>query len=262
MSEPRRWKDAPDAPVGMRDLLRSARPTRPLEHETFDRGERRVAKLAFLPASIVVFGVWSKLAVAGSLGLAMAAAVIVVEARRGPATTAATPTAVVASARASAFVVPAPAPSVEVDRAPGAAESATLVPTTPNRPRLISTATSNTRTTKSETRGTALPAPATDLSPMADSSHAAGTLGAELALLEDARRQMLQHPDAALSRIAEHRAAYPTGALSVERDLMEIEALRRMGRVRDARSSAESWLLRDPTGIHAAKVRALLLELE
>jgi hypothetical protein len=46
--------------------------------------------------------------------------------------------------------------------------------------------------------------------------------------------------------------------LAEERDLVELDALRHAGRLPEARHQARAWLARDPHGIHAARVRAIL----
>jgi hypothetical protein len=262
MSEPRRWRDSTDAPVGMRELLGSAQRSRPLDDGTFRRGAERVAKFSVAPAAAVAVGmsVWTKLAAAGILGLAAAGAVVVVEARRDPSTALASPiaaptaspvgspvTAPVASPIAAPVPEPAPAPSpssVEgqvaapnpVHTAPRGAASAPAVPVAP----------------------AALTTPWVPEEP----ARAKSSLTEELSLLESARAQMARSPESALARLAEHRARHPAGVLAAERDLMELDALRRTGRVQDARIRATDWLAREPNGLHAARVRAILASLD
>jgi hypothetical protein len=88
------------------------------------------------------------------------------------------------------------------------------------------------------------------------------TLAQELALLEEARRLLPREPARALGPLAEHRRLHVTGALSDERDLMELDALRRAGRSQEAAERARAWLARDPAGLHSSRVRAILASLE
>jgi hypothetical protein len=80
-------------------------------------------------------------------------------------------------------------------------------------------------------------------------------------LLEQARAVLARDPTTALTRLAQHRARFPSGVLGAERDLIELDALRRTGRTTEARSHAQAWLEREPSGLHAARVRAILASL-
>jgi hypothetical protein len=88
------------------------------------------------------------------------------------------------------------------------------------------------------------------------------TLSAELLLLEDARAWAPRDPATALARLEEHRARHPAGVLAAERDLMELDLLRRTGRVQVARDRAKAFLARDPNGMHSARVREILASLD
>ena len=117
MSEPRRWKDSPDAPLGMRELLASARPTRALDDVGRRRGATRIARLGVAPAAAAAaVGIWTKLAAAGAIGLAAVGTVVSIGATRSamPApsgiATAPPPSHVVSPALAAA-PVPDPEPT-------------------------------------------------------------------------------------------------------------------------------------------------------
>jgi hypothetical protein len=101
------------------------------------------------------------------------------------------------------------------------------------------------------------PAPAPVPAPVPES-----TLSAELSLLEDARAALARDPARALAVLESHRRRYGEGALAAERDLMELDALRRAGRTEEARARATAWLARDPAGLHSTRVRAILATLE
>ena len=256
MSEPRRWRDTPDAPVGMRELLGSAKPTRPLDERAFRRGAQRVAKLSVAPAAIAVgASVWTKLAAAAVVGLAAVGTTVAIEARhpdapRAPTTAPSVPAVVAAQ--------PMPATPDALPVPPDEPAPSTVTPSPVVKPAFVATTV------------TVTPAPA----PVAPSAvpespwvpdapaRSKSSLSDELGLLESARSQMARSPQTALDRLAEHRARFPTGALAAERDLMELDLLRRTGRADDARVRASDWLARDPNGLHATRVRAILASLE
>jgi hypothetical protein len=50
--------------------------------------------------------------------------------------------------------------------------------------------------------------------------------------------------------------------LAAERDLIELDALRRSGRTFEVRERAHEWLAREPSGLHANRVRAILASLD
>ncbi len=64
------------------------------------------------------------------------------------------------------------------------------------------------------------------------------SLTSELALLEEAKAALERAPMLSLARVAEHRARHPSGELSAECDLIELDALRRLGRRDTARKIA------------------------
>ncbi len=253
MSEPRRWKDSPDAPIGMRELLGSAPRSRPLDEAAFRRGARRVAAFSVAPAAAVAASFWTKLAAAGALGLATAGAIA------GAATLTHEPPATeqressrapVASARVempAPIPAPEPLPSPsEPVRAAAPVGVARVVPAA--RPVLVAPPSNPTPPAEA----------AADVPPDRPKS----TLADELELLQSAREHLAQRPETTLAELDKHRALYPTGTLGAERDLLELDALRRCGRVQDAKSRAQDWLARDPRGIHAARVRQILATLE
>jgi hypothetical protein len=69
---------------------------------------------------------------------------------------------------------------------------------------------------------------------------------------------MTRSPAGALAHLDAHRARFPAGVLSAERNLMELDALRRTGRLADARDRANAWLARDPHGMYATRIREIL----
>jgi hypothetical protein len=251
MSEPRRWKDAPDAPIGVRELLSSARTTRSLDDVARRRNASRVGKLTVAPAAAAAaVGIWTKLAAAGVVGLAAVGTVVTVQAQReAPAPVAASTSPVssmVPSVKAAPIAVPVAAP-VEMQDEPAAEPE--RVPAHAAAPR----ASAPVDAPEEEPA----PTPAPMAAPTAEP-----TLAAELSLLEEARAVLARDPLHALAALDSHRRRFPNGELADERDLMELDALRRAGRGADAADRARAWLARDPAGLHSTRVRAILASLE
>jgi hypothetical protein len=87
---------------------------------------------------------------------------------------------------------------------------------------------------------------------------AGGSFEAELALVAKAQRALRAGDGAsALAAAREHRARYPQGALSLEAQTLEAEALAATGRRSEARTRARALLSSNPNGPYAARLRAL-----
>lgn len=261
MSEPRRWKDSPDAPVGMRELLGAARPSRPLDEATFKRGAGRLSPASVAPAAIAAVSIWSKLAAAGAIGLVAVGAVVAVDAQHRGATRAAMPAALPAPPPQVVPAAPAEAPVVApVDETPepvGVAAASAA----PSSPRLAAPS-KDVRRAQDEVASAAAVAPEVIPEFVPEAARAKSSLAEELALLEEARVAMAGSPETALTPLEKHRARHPYGVLADERELMVIDVLRRIGRTHDARSRAHAWLARDPNGMLTPRVRAILATLE
>jgi len=85
-----------------------------------------------------------------------------------------------------------------------------------------------------------------------------GTLAEELALVEAIRATVDTDPRQALRLAAEHERAYPDGALGLDRELLSIEALFRLGRDAEAEARADQLLTRHAGSPHATRLRGLL----
>lgn len=80
-------------------------------------------------------------------------------------------------------------------------------------------------------------------------------------LIERARKALASQPRQALALTQEHQRRFPTGALSVERDVIALEALARSGQTAEARRRALTFEASHPGSIHLPRVRALLRRL-
>ena len=76
-------------------------------------------------------------------------------------------------------------------------------------------------------------------------------------LIERARKALGSDPKAALALAQEHQGRFPAGALSLEREVIVIEALARSGRPADAQRRALAFEARYPNSIHLPRIRAL-----
>jgi outer membrane protein assembly factor BamD (BamD/ComL family) len=88
---------------------------------------------------------------------------------------------------------------------------------------------------------------------------AADTLREESQLLMRVRQALSASEGLrALELVAEHRRAFGAGTLTQERDVMEVQALVQLGRVKDAKAHAKAFLQRYPGSPHTEKVRAIV----
>ena len=220
---PRRWLDSAEAPIGARELLSAARPTRAMPDAAFGRGLARVAKTTAAPVAVAAgVTLWVKIAAAG---LAVAAVV---------------------GSVAAVHVVS----SRDAERGERAQQQPLVVAAAP-----VSAPAASVRGGVPEPEAVTEPASASASAP--SESPPSSTLLAELPLLERARRSLASDPESALATAREHRARFPAGLLAAERDLLELDALRRTGRTDLARANADAWLAREPGGVYSARVRAI-----
>jgi pimeloyl-ACP methyl ester carboxylesterase len=80
-------------------------------------------------------------------------------------------------------------------------------------------------------------------------------------LIERARKALGAEPRRALALTQEHQRRFPSGALSLEREVIAIEALSRSGQPAEARRRAVAFEAAHPTSIHLPRVRAVLSRL-
>lgn len=236
MNAPRRWLDDPEADEALREVLRQSPRARSLDPLTRKRLRHQVARASALP---VAAAGWLFVKSAGAaLGLvlgsgAIAVATGVVDWSPRPAASAAAVTAAASPAAPRPVAEPAPARGEPEPAAAPESEPAVATPKVN---------------------------PAPSLPFASPSSSGAGTLSAEAALLEQARRQMRAAPAAALSVAAEHAQRFPRGQLASERTLIQIEALHRLNRDGEARALGRKLLGGSQTGLYAERIHQLLGE--
>ena len=279
MTAPRRWKDTHDAPVGVRELLSAARPPRAIDGATFERGATRVARLGAAPAAAaagVAIGIWTKLAAAAVIGVAGVGAVAAVkhvvaaDAERAVLERAEADTTVQAKARAqaaeadSSAVADAEADAVasaKADAVASAKADADAEAEAKAKAKAKADAVASAKATAAAKGGALVGVEMARAGVPRAGVASTVELGAETKLLEEARAALAHDPTTTLARVAQHRARFPSGVLGAERDLIELDALRRSGRTSEARANAAAWLEREPAGLHAPRVRAILASL-
>jgi hypothetical protein len=80
----------------------------------------------------------------------------------------------------------------------------------------------------------------------------------EAALLERARVALGGNAADALAVTEAHAAQFPNGKLAMERELLAIEALRRLGRTAEARARGEALAARDRRGLYRERLQRIL----
>ncbi len=247
MSAPVRLRDDESVPPDRRELLRNASGSRAMPKEVRARSAARLDRLLIVPAAAGLL-LWMKsVAAAGLCVLGVVGVVRVV------------PTL-------TRWVAPSPAPSAssstQSGRPPDAAER--------NPPIQMAGAPSEAPLLPSPA-GTELPdhpgpvpAPVRGRAPAAPSETSrkepspSDPLAREAAMLEQARAALNRNPGAALAIADRHAATFPDGSLGMERELLAVQALQRLGRVAEARSRGLRLLEQARGSIYEQRVNALL----
>jgi hypothetical protein len=92
----------------------------------------------------------------------------------------------------------------------------------------------------------------------ADPQPGADALTREIALIDDARANLVAAPARALASLERHRREFARGQLGAERELLTVEALRRLNRTEEARQRAAALQVDYPSSSYAARARRLL----
>jgi hypothetical protein len=235
MSEPMRWRD--EGPDAVRELLRDAPRTRRMTADDRARTRARLARLAGVAVGVGSLAWLQGAAIGAGLGVLTVGAVAIGSAvlSRGPE----------GSPRAVAAPVVPRGPHAPALAAPSSVDpprpEAPPAPDPPPRP----AARPQDAPAPPAGEGSA-PAPRED------------TLAEEAALLERARASLGASPSGALAITEDHAARFPGGKLSVERELLAIDALGRLGRAAEARARGEALLSREQGGLYEARIRKLL----
>lgn len=233
MSEPKRLREVGSDDV--RALLAAGERTRPITPIERARTGRRLARYA--SASAVAVGLaWAPSAALGA-GLGVAAIVVgwgVPKLLEPPPPPDRSDPASVVAPRASR--------AVATTSATAQAPPLALAPSVPTPPPAMAA-----------TRAASSAAPIDEQPPSSPDA-----LAEEVALLDRARAALVTNPAEALQLTEAHGARFPTGQLRMERELLVVDALRKLGRTAEARDRAATLLLRAKGSLYEERVRRLL----
>lgn len=81
-------------------------------------------------------------------------------------------------------------------------------------------------------------------------------------MLENARASLNRDPEASLAELDACGARFPSGTLRIERELLAVDALTRVGRRDEARRRAEALLAAARGSIYEPRVRSMLDRLQ
>jgi hypothetical protein len=251
---------ASGAPPFLRAALRSARAEVPDAHQLARlAGKLPLAGPVAPPAAPP--SVLSGALIGAALGVLVAGAGFVRESRREagapvPPVVAAVTAPRIASATAPvleaprtgteaarAVPVPAPSPPVPVAATPASVSASAIVPPPPPAP------------------SEASPPPVAGAVPGASlggGQVAREELHSEVELLGRARDSLASNPAEALALTRQSATQFPGGALAQEREVLAIEALRRLGRLDEARARRDRFLSAYPGSVHRQRLEATL----
>jgi hypothetical protein len=222
---PRLREGGSDAPPELRDLFLDAKRPEPLPPATDARLVAKITALGALPAAPLVKA-WPWLIAGGALVVAGALS-LVAERNSGPGP---------APHRPPASFTPTSAP---LDAAPAAAPEK---PTPPEGKR--------SSPASAASMGHVAPAEA--------SSASADALAGEAKLLNEAHAAMATDPRKALAIASEHTKRYPRGQLAAERELILVQALIKLGRVREAEARGRALRKSTPSSIYSERLDSIL----
>jgi hypothetical protein len=230
--DPSRLLEGQDVPEGLRNVLRAAEADVGSDQQVA-RLASRLGPLLLGPAVPVATGAATAATASGALKLGLATLAII-GAGGGAwllsAPQSASPPAPTKPALVAPTPVVAPAPATPVAAAPS--EAAPSEPAADNK--------------------AASPAPAAHL-PSKPTPPAAPS---EADLLEQARSSLKSDPARALARANEAASRYPRGVLVQEREVLAIQALRRLGRSAEADRRAEAFAKAFPGSAFQRKLNA------
>jgi hypothetical protein len=223
MKELPRLVDDGDEEPELARLFRAGRAPTRLSRDVFQRSRRRVLGLAAAPATLGVLALVQQAALGAALGTASAVFVALPGLMAGPS-----PAPVAAP---SAKVVESRTAVAHVERAPAALPSASAEPSASfeSARRPVPSATTTEHLLVRETR-----------------------------LLERARAELAGRPERCLGLLSEHAREFPHGSLAIERELLTVASLVRLGRRSEAEARAEALRARSPGSLYEERLERLL----
>jgi TolA-binding protein len=224
VKDPLRIREAgSDAPPELRDLFRDAQKPEPLPPVVDARVTGQVAALGSVPAAAPLkappwFVAGGAVVVAGALAL--------VGTQRGAE------------------------PQVS-SRAPSTPSAAPLVAAAPIPPAVAAAPAPDQEKRASQ-------ASAARATPAESASASQDALAGEAKLLNQAHAAMATDPQKALAIAGEHAKRYPRGQLAAERELILVQALVKLGRVREAEARGRALRKSTPSSIYGERLDTIL----
>lgn len=254
MSEPTRLRD--QGPDAVRALLHHAPKTQAMSAAESSRTRVRVARFAAISAGVGSLAWLQGAAIGASLGVLAVGAAEVVPTWLAPAPTAPSalpaPTAPTALPAQSSSLAPSPHGDA-VPVAPLVRSASPVEPAVPS-----ASVTSEAPPRKPVARPPEVPETAINEGSPPASARQTDSLAQEAALLERARASLGANPAEALGLTEAHAAQFPGGKLSMEREIVAIDALRRLGRSGEARTRGGAVLSRARGGLYEERIQKLL----
>ncbi len=255
MSKPTRWLEE-GAPSDVRELLENAGRSRALPDEVRTRSVARLDRYLVWPAAAGVL-LWLKgIALAAGIGVA---GVVAVTQIRPLLHSAPAPVVVEAPPTRS----PASAPVATAAAAPRATTTAVqepvAVPAPPTvAPAAVAPAVAPLEQDRPPAARPRASAPAASTSPELE----VDPLTYEATMLEHARASLDRDPRASLAELDACAAMFPAGTLRMERELLAVDALTRVGNRAEARRRGEALLAAARGSIYEPRVRSMLDKLQ
>jgi hypothetical protein len=240
MSGPTRWRD--DGPAGIRELLDNAPKSRAMTQEQKSRTGNRVARLAALPLTAGMLFWVQSVALGAGLGVASLVVATQVVPGWGASSARPSPPPVATTPRGTIHTTVPVASSDREGSSEAVSEKAAPLAIQDTRP-------SNVALDKP----TETPLPA-----LSGSVRSQDSLSREAELLEQARAELGGNPSRALAIAQEHASRFPSGKLSIERELVAVDALQRLGRTQEARARGDALLARSPGSLYEQRIRSIL----
>ena len=209
MSEPERWRD--DGPEEVRALLRAARPTQVMTAEQRARSRDRVGRYVAAATMAAALSWVPGAALGAGLGLVAVAAMYGVP----------------------AWIAPERAPEVIPTATVAGPAPSTPAPVTSAAPVMSALPSADPPAPPRASSGPSAPPASASAEPV--DPVAVDPLAEEVALLDRARAALSASPAEALALTAEHASRFPQGKMGMEREIVAIDALRRLGRADEAR---------------------------
>lgn len=233
MRDPQRWLDGGSGDEEIRQLLEASRQAGP----SIQDKAALATKLGVAPGALWLTPSIKLLLLGGAVALGGGAAWL----NSTGSSSDAPPPAEMTEQRASAETQPAsatpPSSASNAEKTPPTAESTdTALPPSPS-----------SETVKAQD---SLTADARQLRPKSNASPSTSKPPSEASLLRSAREALQSNPSRSLSLLDSHRKLYPKGALSPERDMLRLKALRALGEKQAADKASQDFEAKHPQAVH------------